>query len=51
MSPGKGTYWRSLAQLADEPEARAFLEREFPENASEPPEGVTRRTMLTLLGV
>ena len=26
------------------------LEREFPEGASEPPQGITRRTMLTLLG-
>jgi molybdopterin-containing oxidoreductase family iron-sulfur binding subunit len=26
------------------------MEREFPEGASEPPEGLTRRTMITLLG-
>ena len=30
--------------------AHEFLEREFPENASELPQGITRRTMLTLLG-
>ncbi|HMI31455.1 MAG TPA: TAT-variant-translocated molybdopterin oxidoreductase, partial [Candidatus Limnocylindrales bacterium] len=44
------TYWRSLAQLEERPESRAFLEREFPEGASELPEGVTRREMMMLLG-
>ena len=44
------TYWRSLAQLEEHPESRAFLEREFPEGASELPEGVTRREMMLLLG-
>jgi len=44
------TYWRSLAQLEGSPESRAFLEREFPEGASELPEGVTRREMIMLLG-
>jgi MoCo/4Fe-4S cofactor protein with predicted Tat translocation signal len=44
------TYWRSLAELEDSPESRAFLEREFPEGASELPEGVTRREMMMLLG-
>lgn len=44
------TYWRSLAQLEDQAEARAFLEREFPEGASELPEGITRRDMMMLLG-
>jgi molybdopterin-containing oxidoreductase family iron-sulfur binding subunit len=44
------TYWRSLAQIEDRPEFRPFLEREFPEGASEPPEGVTRREMMMLLG-
>ena len=44
------TYWRSLAQLEESPESRAFLEREFPEGASEPAEGITRRDMITLLG-
>jgi len=48
-SDGK-TYWKSLGQLTGEPAARAFLEREFPEGASEPPEGVTRREVLMLLG-
>ena len=44
------TYWRSLAQLEESPESRAFLEREFPEGASELPEGMTRRDMMMLLG-
>ena len=44
------SYWRSLGQLEERPESRAFLEREFPEGASELPEGVTRREMITLLG-
>jgi len=44
------TYWRSLAELDQSPESRAFLEREFPEGASELPEGITRRDMITLLG-
>jgi molybdopterin-containing oxidoreductase family iron-sulfur binding subunit len=44
------TYWRSLAQIEDRPEFRAAVEREFPEGASELPEGITRREMVTLLG-
>ncbi len=43
-------YWRSLAQREDRPESRAFLEREFPEGASELPDGITRREMMMLLG-
>ena len=43
-------YWRSLAQLDDRPEFRTALEREFPEGASELPEGVSRREMMMLLG-
>jgi molybdopterin-containing oxidoreductase family iron-sulfur binding subunit len=44
------TYWRSLAQIEDLPEYRAALEREFPEGASELPEGITRREMMMLVG-
>jgi molybdopterin-containing oxidoreductase family iron-sulfur binding subunit len=44
------TYWRSLAQIEERPEFRDALEREFPEGASELPEGVTRRDMMMLLG-
>ena len=44
------TYWRSLAQIEERPEFRPFLEREFPEGASELPEGISRRDMIVLLG-
>ncbi len=44
------TYWRSLAQLEDRPEFRDALEREFPEGASELPDGMTRRDMMLLVG-
>jgi molybdopterin-containing oxidoreductase family iron-sulfur binding subunit len=44
------TYWRSLAQIEDRPEFREALEREFPEGASELPDGITRRDMMMLLG-
>jgi molybdopterin-containing oxidoreductase family iron-sulfur binding subunit len=43
-------YWRSLDQLADTPEFRKFLEREFPESASEITNPLTRRTFLSLMG-
>ena len=48
--PPLKTYWRSLAEIEDTPEFREALEREFPEGASELPEGVTRRDMMMLLG-
>ncbi len=44
------TYWRSLGELANTDTFRGHLEREFPEGASELPEGVTRREMIMLLG-
>ena len=44
------TYWRSLGELRGDASFREHLEREFPEGASELPEGVTRREMLMLLG-
>jgi molybdopterin-containing oxidoreductase family iron-sulfur binding subunit len=44
------TYWRSLEQIDDRPEFRDVLHREFPEGASELPDGVTRRDMMLLLG-
>ena len=43
-------YWRSLDQLADTPEFKEFLQREFPENASEMTNPFTRRKFLTLMG-
>ena len=36
IPPHKGkTYWRSLNELADKPEFREFVEREFPTQAAE----------------
>ncbi|MEM8549425.1 MAG: TAT-variant-translocated molybdopterin oxidoreductase, partial [Verrucomicrobiota bacterium] len=42
-------YWRSPEELADTPEFRTLLEREFPEGASESTEA-DRRTFLKLMG-
>jgi len=50
VPPLSRTYWRSLAQLDDSKEYRDALEREFPEGASELPDGITRRDMMMLLG-
>jgi molybdopterin-containing oxidoreductase family iron-sulfur binding subunit len=44
------SYWRSLGEIEGTPEYRSALEREFPEGASELPDGVTRRDMMMLLG-
>jgi len=43
-------YWRSLDQLADTPEFKEFLHREFPQGASELTDPLTRRNFLTLMG-
>src|SRR5438045_2132187 len=43
-------YWRSLDELADTPEFRQFLFREFPAGASEWLDGVSRRRFLKLMG-
>jgi molybdopterin-containing oxidoreductase family iron-sulfur binding subunit len=50
VPPVTRDYWRSLAQIEQSPEFRAALEREFPEGASELPEGITRRDMMMLVG-
>jgi len=42
-------YWRSLDQLADAPEFRQWLEREFPEGASEFTDPVSRRSFVKLM--
>jgi molybdopterin-containing oxidoreductase family iron-sulfur binding subunit len=42
------TYWRSLGELADSPEFRAFLDAEFPAKAA--PGTVSRRRWLQLMG-
>ena len=56
QSAGKA-YWRSLERLLDSPAIRAELAQgeeapfeEFPVGASEPPEGMNRRTMLSIMG-
>ncbi len=43
-------YWRSLGELEKSPESLAALEREFPPGAADPPQGITRRTLLQLMG-
>ena len=43
-------HWRSLDSLAGSPEARACGEREFPAGADLPPDAVSRRHVLMLLG-
>ncbi len=44
------TYWRSLNELAQNEEYRKFAEREFPENATELSDGVSRRNFLQIMG-
>ncbi len=43
-------YWRSLEDLADTEEFRAFVAREFPNGADEWTDPATRRTFLKLMG-
>ena len=43
-------YWRSLGELADTPEFREYLHREFPEQASEWNDPKGRRNFLRLMG-
>ena len=48
MSANK-TYWRSLNDLHETPEFEQIASREFPQAASEFPEGVSRRNWLKLM--
>jgi molybdopterin-containing oxidoreductase family iron-sulfur binding subunit len=43
-------YWRSMEELLDTPEFQEMLHREFPEQASEWTDPVTRRRFLMLMG-
>src|ERR1700761_6738939 len=43
-------YWRSVNELSDTPEFREWLEREFPNGASEMDEDWSRRSFLKLMG-
>src|SRR5580692_6144303 len=42
-------YWRSMDQLAETPEFRQWVEREFPAGASEMTDPVTRRSFVKLM--
>ncbi len=44
------SYWRSLNELAQNEEYKKFAEREFPENATELSDGVSRRNFLQIMG-
>lgn len=44
------TYWRSLDEVADTPEFRSFMHREFPSGASELLDGGDRRHFLRIMG-
>ncbi len=46
---GGQKYWRSLDQLAEAPEFRQWLEREFPDGASEFGDSVSRRHFVKLM--
>jgi len=46
----KFAYWRSFDQREDAPEFREWIEREFPEGASELTDPVSRRQFLTVMG-
>ena len=43
-------YWRSLAELADSEALQEFVRREFPQQASEWHDPVSRRHFLQLMG-
>jgi MoCo/4Fe-4S cofactor protein with predicted Tat translocation signal len=43
-------YWRSLDELADSPAFQELMRREFPEQASVWPDGLSRRQFLALMG-
>ena len=46
----QNTYWKSLSELAQNKEYQKFVEREFPENATEMTDGVSRRGFLRVMG-
>lgn len=46
----KQVIFRSLDDLEETPEFRQFVAREFPEGVENPPDGVTRRRWIQLMG-
>lgn len=44
------TYWRSPDQIAETPEFKDFLEREFPDGATELKSPLSRRSFMSLMG-
>jgi molybdopterin-containing oxidoreductase family iron-sulfur binding subunit len=44
------TYWKSLNELAQNEEYKKYVEREFPENATEMTDQVSRRSFLRVMG-
>jgi MoCo/4Fe-4S cofactor protein with predicted Tat translocation signal len=48
--PNQTTYWKSLNELAKNEEYEKFVEREFPENATELTDQVSRRSFLRVMG-
>jgi MoCo/4Fe-4S cofactor protein with predicted Tat translocation signal len=48
--PKQTTYWKSLNELAKNKEYEKFVEREFPENATELTDQVSRRSFLRVMG-
>jgi molybdopterin-containing oxidoreductase family iron-sulfur binding subunit len=46
----KKSYWRSASALANTTKFQEWAHREFPEGASELPEGASRRTLLKFMG-
>lgn len=44
------TYWKSLNELAQNKEYKKYVEREFPENATEMTDQVSRRSFLRVMG-
>lgn len=48
--PKQNTYWKSLRELSRNEEYEKFLHREFPEDASEMTDQVSRRSFLRVMG-
>ena len=49
-SQNETTYWKSLNELAQNREYQKFVEREFPEDATEMTDQVSRRSFLRVMG-